>query len=68
MTITFSQQFLVWVSFFVLLLIHCGIAAIPMMTRRPLKNDIGGMGFIHAIVTMLYAAFYPVWFPTGITP
>lgn len=67
MTITFSQQFLVWLSFFVLFLIHSAIAAVPLMTKRPLKEDLGGIGFVHAIVTILYAAFYPVWFPVGVT-
>lgn len=67
MSITFTQEFLVWVSFFVLFIIHTAIAVVPHLTKNP-KEAIGAAGFMHAIVTILYAAFYPVWFPVGVTP
>jgi hypothetical protein len=65
MSITFTQEFLVWVSFFVVLLIHAGIAGVCRLCKN--RNDAVYAGAVmHAIVTLLYAAFYPIWFPQGI--
>ncbi|MFA7287156.1 MAG: hypothetical protein WC052_05840 [Patescibacteria group bacterium] len=67
MSIEFTQQFLVLVSFFVLLVLHGGIAAVCRLYKDR-YSQIGSAGFVHAIVTLIYTAFYPVWFPQGITP
>lgn len=65
MTITFSQHFLVWVSFLALMMAHVGIAAACRLYKH--RNDaLGTGGFLHTVVTLLYAGFYPVWFPQGI--